>query len=90
MNSFDLTSQYKRDVKKQSPSLFSSPEWLEVMTCLTNNIPMSEARKDHALNGKWQDFRECHIKPDLLLVYKKLANGVIQLARLDSHSAIFG
>ncbi len=35
-------------------------------------------------------YRECHIKPDLLLIYRKVDDDILRLARLDSHSKIFG
>ena len=52
---------------------------------------------DHTLTGNWADNRECHIKPDLLLVYLKIDGvsfedkvGELRLVRLSSHSEIFG
>ncbi len=45
--------------------------------------------RDHALSGDWNGFRECHIKPDLLLIYKKPDEEFLQLARLGSHSELF-
>jgi mRNA interferase YafQ len=45
---------------------------------------------DHSLTGEWTGCRECHIKPDLLLIYKKEGNDKLILARLGSHSELFG
>lgn len=45
--------------------------------------------RDHALIGDWSGYRECHLKPDLLLIYKKVEQSVLQLARLGSHSELF-
>lgn len=45
---------------------------------------------DHALGGKWEGYRECHIKPDLLLIYKKVHPNILQFARLGKHSELFG
>lgn len=44
--------------------------------------------KDHALSGDWKDHRECHLKPDLLLIYRITDDG-ITLVRLGSHSELF-
>jgi len=41
------------------------------------------------LGGTWADWRECHIKPDLLLIYRKI-DDELRLARLGSHSELFG
>jgi addiction module RelE/StbE family toxin len=43
-----------------------------------------------APTGNWTGYRECHIKPDLLLIYKKPNPNVLRLARLGSHSDLFG
>ena len=44
---------------------------------------------DHALSGNWNEYRECHIKPDVLLIYKKQNLNSLRLARLGSHSELF-
>lgn len=47
--------------------------------------------KDHALKGKWKNFRECHIQPDWLLVYQIIKDTlVLTLSRIGTHSDIFG
>lgn len=49
--------------------------------------------RDHALTGNWHDYRDCHLRPDLLLIYKVIiVEGSIELrlARLGSHSELFG
>lgn len=47
--------------------------------------------KDHALKGKWNNFRECHIQPDWLLVYQIIKDTlVLTLSRTGTHSDIFG
>lgn len=45
---------------------------------------------DHDLTGDWIGYRECHIKPDLLLIYRKVGDDMLILARLGSHSELFG
>jgi addiction module RelE/StbE family toxin len=42
------------------------------------------------LDHRRQDHRECHLKPDLLLIYRKPDNEVLQLVRMGSHSELFG
>ena len=46
--------------------------------------------RDHALGGDWTGYRECHLKPDLLLIYRKPDVSTLRLARLGSHSELFG
>lgn len=48
--------------------------------------------RDHALRGNYAGYRECHVRPDLLLVYKKTDDGatlVLYLVRVSSHTNIF-
>ena len=42
---------------------------------------------DHPLSGDWRDHRDCHFRPDLVLIYRK-TEGVLQLVRLGSHSEL--
>jgi mRNA interferase YafQ len=48
------------------------------------------ATADHALSGDRENHRECHIWPDLLLIYSKTSPDVLRLVRLGSHSELFG
>ncbi|CWW74780.1 type II toxin-antitoxin system YafQ family toxin [Haemophilus influenzae] len=59
------------------------------MYCLLNSLPLPEKYKDHALTGNWKGWRDCHIKNDLVLIYK-IVGDEIRLARLNTHSEIFG
>jgi mRNA interferase YafQ len=61
----------------------------EVLECLLSDDPLPGRNRDHALSGDWQRYRECQIKPDLLLIYKKPNSHILQLARLGSHSELF-
>ena len=59
------------------------------MTLVTDQ-PLASQYRDHKLSGNWAGYRECHIKPDLLLIYRTVDTYILRLARLGSHSAIFG
>jgi mRNA interferase YafQ len=54
-----------------------------------NDQPSPPRRHDHELSGEWGGYRKCHVKPDLL-IYRKPDAGTLWLARLGSHSEIFG
>ena len=61
-----------------------------ILDKLANDEPLEQKHKDHSLKGEYKDFRECHIKPDLLLIYRKDKNLLILVAfRLGSHSELF-
>jgi mRNA interferase YafQ len=54
---------------------------------LANGKPLPEKNRDHPLTGDWNGFRECHIEPDWLLVYKKEDDIlVLTLVRSGTHS----
>ena len=61
-----------------------------VVTLLLSDKVLPEHNRDHALSGDWMGYRECHIKPDLLLIYRKPDADTLRLARLGSHSELFG
>lgn len=81
---------FKKDVKKLNRSSQADMRLLEeVVALLANDLPLPERNRDHSLSGDWDGFRECHVKPDLLLIYR-LAPGELILARAGSHAALFG
>lgn len=55
---------------------------------LAADKPLPAKNRDHGLGGNWSGYRECHLKPDVLLIYRK-PEGVLQLVRLGSHSELF-
>jgi len=51
---------------------------------------LPEHNKDHSLSGNWFGFRECHIEPDWLLIYRiNQKENFIEYARMGSHSDLF-
>jgi mRNA interferase YafQ len=55
---------------------------------LADDQPLADRHRDHALAGKWNDHRDCHIKPDLVLIYRKPDEKRLQLVRLGSHAEL--
>ena len=55
---------------------------------LTNDVVLEPKLRDHALTGEWKDNRDCHIKPDLVLIYQKPDAATLRLVRLGSHSEL--
>jgi len=49
---------------------------------------LPERLHDHALSGEWADCRDCHVKPDLVLIYRKPDAGTLELVRPGSHSEL--
>jgi mRNA interferase YafQ len=60
----------------------------EVLHFLILDQELSKKFQDHKLTGNWKDYRDCHIKPDLILVYRKVKPDILELVRLGSHSEL--
>lgn len=90
MREIDLQSRFKRDYKREKKANPSFDIILTpVLDMLLTDAVLPERLSDHALRGEWKGFRDCHIKPDLVLIYSK-SEDVLSLARLGSHSELFG
>jgi len=61
----------------------------EILYKLINDEILPIKYKDHSLTGNWKNYRECHIKPDLLLIYRKIDLDILSLVRIGSHSELF-
>jgi mRNA interferase YafQ len=88
MYSIFRTASFKKQYKKLS---LSDKELLkEVIIILAQNTELEEKYKDHKLTGNFKDLRECHVKPDLLLVYKINAD-ILELAlvQVGNHNSLF-
>jgi len=92
MRKIERTTAFARDFKreKQSGRHANLDSVLsEVVTLLVNDRPLAIKNHDHPLAGEWQGFRECHLRPDLLLIYRKLEEQTLHLVRMGSHSELF-
>jgi mRNA interferase YafQ len=59
-----------------------------VLLLLVADEPLPERYVDHPLSGEWDDHRDCHVKPDLVLIYRKPDADTLQRVRLGSHSEL--
>jgi mRNA interferase YafQ len=82
----ERSSAFKKDFRKYC-SIESA--LIDVLYKLMNDEVLPKKYKDHALVGNWSGYRECHIKPDLLLIYSLKNNDTLELVRLGSHSELF-
>jgi len=84
------SSLFKKDYKAAIKRGYDITLLLAVIEMLANDIPLPEKHKDHILKGKYAGYRECHITPDWLLIYKIEENQLIlALTRTGSHSDLF-
>jgi mRNA interferase YafQ len=92
MRRIERTSAFHRDFKRELRGRHRRDMEALLMSAialLAADEPLPERNRDHRLAGEWLDFRECHLKPDLLLIYRKVESDILQLVRLGSHSELF-
>jgi mRNA interferase YafQ len=92
MRTIKWTNAIRRDYKRiQANARNKDIETLlpEIVGLLAVDRPLPEKHRDHLLSGNWKEHRECHLKPDLLLIYKKPDPETLWLVRMGSHSELF-
>ncbi len=94
MRAIERSSAFKRDYKRVKATSQHRYDvdgiLLTAVALLAGDQVLPESLRDHALSGVWSSYRECHLKPDLLLIYRKADTNTLRLARLGSHSELFG
>ena len=81
-------NSFKRSFKKIKLTDDEESNYIEIIYHLLNDEELEHKYKDHQLKGNLKEFRECHIKPDLLLVYR-INDNTLELADIGSHSELF-
>ena len=91
MRRIEPTSAFKRDYKREAKGVNRAVlegDFPAILKALANDQSLAERYRDHALTGDWKDHRDCHIRPDLILIYRKPDSERLQLVRLGSHSEL--
>ena len=92
MKTIDWTNRFKRDYRREAKNMGQQALknlLADVMFRLILGDKLQPRHKDHALTGDWQGCRDCHLKPDLIMIYE-VNDKVLILHRLGSHSELFG
>jgi len=83
-------TQFQKDIKKFKHNQSVINELNEVLNILVQGEDLPAKYQDHKLSGKWKGYRECHLKPDALLIYHvDSEDEMLTLARCGSHSELF-
>ena len=93
MRTIERSSAFRRDYKREYKGQHRATldaDLVPLLMALADDQALELRHRDHALSGDWGGYRECHIRPDLLLIYRKTEDGMLRLARLGSHSELFG
>lgn len=84
------TSQFKKDYKLCIKRGCDTEQLKKIILILADGKTLPEEYKDHSLSGKYSGYRECHIQPDWLLIYKITDSAMIlSLYRTGTHSDLF-
>ena len=83
------TVSFKKGFKKLSSK--HQEELFVVIEILANGNALPQKYKDHSLSGNYKGCKECHVRPDLLLIYR-ISEGILELTLVEigSHSDLFG
>ena len=89
MRRIEPTTAFRRDLKRERRGQHRNLDQVldDVILTLAADMPLPDRNRDHALTGNWIGFRECHVRPDLLLICEK-DEGILRLVRLGSHSRL--
>lgn len=98
MRKIETTTAFKRDFKREGKGPHRAvlgTELKQVITALAGDVPLATKHCDHALTGRWKDYRDCHVRPDLVLIYQRTeSDGTpdnparLILVRLGSHAEL--
>jgi len=92
MRTSKRTSRFKRDFRRVRDGQYARDLdriFVDVLDLLLADRELPWRYRDHALTGEYRDCRECHLKPDLLLIYRLPDGATVELVRLGSHSELF-
>lgn len=85
------TTQFKKDYKLAMKRYSDISRLDDIIRALSRGETLPQKYRDHALTGNWNGHRECHVLPDLLLIYRLDGDVlVLTLVRTGTHSGLFG
>ena len=85
-----LSNQFRRDLKRAVRRGRDIALLEKIVNNLAERRPLPESNRDHSLTGNWSGYRECHIQPDWLLIYKVSGDELLLLLmRTGTHADLF-
>lgn len=84
----DYSGQFKRDVKQAHKRGKDMDKLKVLLGLIIEGAPLPASYFDHPLKGDWRGFRDAHIEPDWLLIYK-IAEEVVRFERTGRHTDLF-
>ena len=90
MRKIEYTGQFKRDYKRESKGRHRQTlqsDFAAIVTALAHDQPLAERHHDHSLSGDWKDHRDCHVKPDLVLIVTENRTTTCSSSFVSVHTA---
>lgn len=91
MRTIERTTKFKKDYKRELKGRHKATlqsDLIKAIKVLVIDETLAPKYFDHVLSSNWKDHRDCHIKPDLVMIYRLVNSDVLQLVRLGSHSEL--
>lgn len=91
MRTIERTTAFKRDYKREAKGPHRTDLDMllrEIVGALAYDQALPDRCRDHALTGGWKHYRDCHVRPDLVLIYRRIGEDRLVLVRLGSHSEL--
>ncbi|NEX15965.1 MAG: type II toxin-antitoxin system mRNA interferase toxin, RelE/StbE family [Halochromatium sp.] len=91
MRTIERTTRFRRDYKREKKGARRTTLQADlrcILATLAADEVLPDRYRDHALTGDWSDHRDCHVKPDPILIYRKPDSQTLQLVRLGSHAEL--
>jgi mRNA interferase YafQ len=91
MRETKYTRRFRRDYRREQSGVLGkklNALLMEAVDLLAADAGLPARYVDHPLGGEWSDYRDCHIRPDLVLIYRKPDADTLELVRLGSHSEL--
>jgi len=88
MKPLRFAGAFRRDLKRVTRRRYRLDDLDVIVTALREGEHLAPSARDHPLKGEWRGYRECHVAPDWLLVYKVTDEEVL-LARTGTHADLF-
>ena len=91
MRTIRRSNRFKRDFRRVKRGMYQGvieANLNELLVLLRSDAPIPPNYRDHPLHGEWRGHRECHVHGDLVLIYRKVGDHELRLARIGSHSQL--
>jgi mRNA interferase YafQ len=91
MREIKYTTRFQRDYKREKSGRHNKKLdglLMAVVNLLAADRPLPRRNFDHPLSGQWRDHRDCHLMPNLILIYRRPDDENLELVRLGSHSEL--